>query len=71
LLRVGRKMVSNIKKFGGGGNYIVGNSAKAYYAAAGEMDYFTKNFNADISQKITDLSVLSPILTFNLPLKLI
>jgi hypothetical protein len=35
-------MVSNIKKFGGGGSYIVGNSAKAYYAAAGKIDYFTK-----------------------------
>jgi carboxypeptidase A4 len=42
LLRVGRKMVTNIKKFGGGGSYIVGNSAKAYYPAAGKIDYFTK-----------------------------
>jgi hypothetical protein len=35
-------MASNIKKFGGGGSYIVGNSAIAYYAAAGEIYYFTQ-----------------------------
>jgi hypothetical protein len=33
-------MAQNIKKFGGGGIYTVGNSAKAYYAAAGKIDEY-------------------------------
>lgn len=37
LLSVGNKMAANMKKIKGGTSYNVGNSAKTYYAAAGEI----------------------------------